>query len=240
MTCTEKAHIAHDLLSRGHSPTTASRIFKEKVLQKPLLLRPTSPDPVLDARSQRQRARLLKAAERRKSRKPQPLSAKQKRALCIYEIPKEQRKYAIYEPLHALWVGYMRGILGVDGVRDNGYGAYVTPQGAGPLIASADFHGAEVEVVRSRCVSRVGLKGIVVKDTKFTFEVITKSDELKTVPKEHTVFRFEIPLIAKMPEGEQEGEKLKSLVFELHGSQFENRAPDRANKKFKLHIDPDL
>ncbi|KAK5277040.1 hypothetical protein LTR16_010330 [Cryomyces antarcticus] len=134
----------------------------------------------------------------------------------------------------------MRGILGVDGVRDNGYGAYVTPQGAGPLIASADFHGAEVEVVRSRCVSRVGLKGIVVKDTKFTFEVITKSDELKTVPKEHTVFRFEIPLIAKMPEGEQEGEKLKSLVFELHGSQFENRAPDRANKKFKLHIDPDL
>jgi ribonuclease P protein subunit POP4 len=28
-------------------------------------------------------------------------------------------------------------------------------------------------------------------------------------------------------------EARKPLVFELHGSQFENRAPDRANKKFK-------
>jgi len=32
----------------------------------------------------------------------------------------------------------------------------------------------------------------------------------------------------------------RPLVFELHGSQFENRAPDRANKKFKQHIDPEL
>lgn len=33
---------------------------------------------------------------------------------------------------------------------------------------------------------------------------------------------------------ERENEEArKPLVFELHGSQFENRAPDRANKKFK-------
>lgn len=31
----------------------------------------------------------------------------------------------------------------------------------------------------------------------------------------------------------QDGEKLPNLVFELYGSQFENRAPDRATKKFK-------
>lgn len=30
------------------------------------------------------------------------------------------------------------------------------------------------------------------------------------------------------------------LVFELHGSQFENRAPDRATKKFKQRNMNDL
>lgn len=60
------------------------------------------------------------------------------------------------------------------------------------------------------------------------------------MPKEHTVFRFEVPLAEKKGKEEQMSPPLKPLVFELHGSQFENRAPDRANKKFKLHIPPDL
>ena len=119
---------------------------------------------------------------------------------------------------------------------------YVTSQGAGPVIASADFHGAEVEVVRSRCVSRVGVRGSVVRDKKFTLVVITRRDEVKVLPKEHSVFRFEVPGVGSKREGEDEGGegKRKSLVFELHGSQFENRAPERASKKFKMHITLDL
>ena len=68
----------------------------------------------------------------------------------------------------------------------------VTPSVA-TRLCSADFHGAELEVVRSRCVSRVGVKGIVVKDSRFVFEVVTKGDEVKILPKEHTVFRFTVP-----------------------------------------------
>lgn len=126
----------------------------------------------------------------------------------------------------------MRGILGLSTGK-----SYVDAAGAGPLLASADFHGAMVEVVRSRCVSRVGLKGIAVKDTKFTFDVITKKDMLKTVPKEHTIFRFEVPM-AEQPEA-GEGTQ-KPLVFEIHGNQFENRAPERATKKIRVHYDPDV
>ena len=226
-------HIAETLLARAHSPDTASTILRERVKQRPLLLRPTSPDPNLNARSKRQYERLQKAKARRKSNKPKPLSAKQKRALCLYDIPKEQQKYAIYEPLHRIWCGYMQEILDLKG----GKKTYVEPSSAGPLLVSADYHGALVEVMRSRCVSRVGLKGIVVKDTKFTFEVVTRKDVVKTVPKEHTVFRFEVPF-----EEDQKVENApkKPLVFEIHGSQFQSRAPDRANKKFRLHLDPDL
>jgi len=134
---------------------------------------------------------------------------------------------------------------------------YVTPASAGPILASADFHGAKITCVRSKCAGRVGTEGIVVRDTKFTFVVVNKRNEVKVVPKEGAVFRFEVPLIEDERVDDetsgvgQEGnggkgeidhkeEARKKLVFELYGEQFKNRAVDRANKKFKMHIPPDL
>jgi hypothetical protein len=108
--------------------------------------------------------------------KPRPLSAAEKRRLCLNEIPKEQQKYAIYEPLHNLWLGYMREVLGVN---DAQRAVYLTPASSGQMLASADMHGALLTIVRSRCVSRVGLAGIVVRDTRFTFDIITKHNVLK-------------------------------------------------------------
>ena len=117
------------------------------------------------------------------------------------------------------------------------------------LLVSADFHGAEMEVVRCTDVGKVGIKGIVVRDTKFTFVVVTKKNEVKVLPKKNTVFRYEIPL-PKIPEEEKkekvktEGDGLigsgqdsgRSIVFELHGNQFEFRPADRANRKFKWKV----
>lgn len=56
----------------------------------------------------------------------------------------------------------------------------LTPASHGAKLVSADYHGAEVEVVRSRSFGRVGLKGIVVRDTKFTFVIVTAKDEVKS------------------------------------------------------------
>lgn len=252
--------ISHQLLARAHSPDTASHIYHEKIAHRPLLLRPTSPSRQTgDARTARQQARTAKVASRRRSNKPRPLSAKQKRALCVYEIPKSQQKYSLYVPLHRMWVSYMQDILGLGKSRGDGTLIMgITPSTAGQQLVSADFHGAEVEVVRSRCVSRVGVRGIVVKDTKFTFEIITKGNEIKSMrcwsrrtacsllnsilvlPKEHTIFRFEIPIKpTHAPDGQEEKQN-PPLVFELHGSQFETSASGRAMKKFKMHVDPDL
>lgn len=100
----------------------------------------------------------------------------------------------------------------------------ITAQGHGGVLASADFHGAEVEVVRCTDAGKVGIKGIVVRDTKFTFVVVTCKNELKTLPKRDTVFRYEVAL---------PGENAKKLVFEVHGNQFEFRPADRASRKFK-------
>ncbi|KAJ5159904.1 uncharacterized protein N7482_006908 [Penicillium canariense] len=229
-------HIAHTLLSRAHSPDTASQQFTERIKQKPLFLRPTSPSAA-DNRSRRRRHRLWKKEHFLKHQRPQPLSAREKRSSGLYDLPKEECKHAIFKGLHALWVGYMQEILDL---KVGGRNGLVTPMSHGAKLVSADYHGAEVEVVRSRCASRVGVQGIVVRDTKFTFVIVTEKDEVKTIPKEHTVFRFTVPLpsTTESAEGENNQQKPtpeapKPLVFELHGSQFENRPVDRANKKFK-------
>ncbi len=160
----------------------------------------------------------------------------------LYDIPKTEQKYEIYKLLNRMWIGYIQEILGL---KEEG-GQVSSVEAA--KLCSADFHGAELEVVRSRCVSRVGVKGIVVKDLKSVFEVVTERDVVKVLPKEHTIFRFTVPFPeVKVEEGnESVGEstidekKAKDLVFELHGEQFKYRAADRANKKFKSHFLPDL
>jgi ribonuclease P protein subunit POP4 len=235
--------VTQALLARAHSPDSANRLFADKIQHRTFHLRPSSPPPS-NARDARRRARQKQAEQRKKALKPKPLSARQRRKLGLYEVPKEGQKYAIYEPLHRLWLGYIREILGNE-INTGG-------QGAAAKLASADFHGAEVEVVRSGCVSRVGIKGIVIKDSRFVFEVITKKNHIKTVPKEGTIFRLEVP--AKDAEendgagqdGRQEQEHSPAsavagkFVFELHGEQFRFRPADRATKKFKTHFSKDL
>jgi ribonuclease P protein subunit POP4 len=126
---------------------------------------------------------------------------------------------------------------------------YTGGEGAAAKLASADFHGAGVEVVRSGCVSRVGIKGIVVRDSRFAFEVVTRRDVVKLVPKEGTVFRFEVPVSGPVSrpelrgeEGEGEGEAVQAskMVFEIHGEQFQFRSADRASKKFRSHFSKKL
>ncbi|KAL8738169.1 MAG: hypothetical protein Q9181_001027 [Wetmoreana brouardii] len=232
-------HVALNLLKKAHPPETASTIFTEKVLHKPLHLRPTSPDPnSQDARAHRRLQRLRKKEKSRRRQKPKPLSAKEKRVTGIYEIPKHLQKYDIYVPIYRMWLRYIWEILGMVKGKQN----WVTAQGAGAKLASADFHGAKLLVVRSKCVSTVGLEGIVVRDTKFTFQLVTKEDKLKTVPKNHTLFKFHIPQPDAVPDSPDPrlGKDIakddigaNALAFEVHGSSFEHRAIDRATKKFK-------
>jgi ribonuclease P protein subunit POP4 len=48
------------------------------------------------------------------------------------------------------------------------------------------------------------------------------------------MFRFEIPLAGK------HAEESRPLLFEINGEQFQTRAPDRANRKFRMHYQPDV
>jgi ribonuclease P protein subunit POP4 len=225
---TAPSHPAHTLLARAHSPTTALRVFTDKVQHKPLHLRPTT----TDQRALRRRIRQHKHRYHLSKQKPQPLSAKEKRSLGIYDLRKEDVKYEVYKGLNNLWNGYMLEVLNFtrDGKLVDGWETReVSAAQQGTLLASADFHGAEVEVVRCEDVGKVGFKGVVVRDTKFTFVIVMEGDRVRTVMKRGAVFRYVVTVGADAERG------ARKVVLEVNGDALEYRPVDRAGRKFKWH-----
>ncbi|CAK7265098.1 RNase P/RNase MRP complex subunit [Sporothrix epigloea] len=214
-----------------------------------------------NGRDARRRSRRIKQEQRRHrthTLKPKPLSSRERRAIEKAEgqgqgqgqgSKNQQRAatFATFLPLHRLWLGYIREVLGPNELRTGG-------ASAAAKLTAADFHGALVEVTRSACVGRVGIRGIVIRDTRFVFEVVTPTNEVKMVPKEGTFFRIEIPVEGvcedgkhgdgKSPEKLQDsapaGSNVAKMVVELLGSQFMHRAIDRASRKFKQHFYKEL
>ncbi len=232
---------AQNLLRRAHSPTSAARIFAEKVQSKPLLLQPTvnTDKRALrrHVRERRQQYHLRKQV--RKGNKP--LSAKEKRQLGIYRLKKEEVEgegaWEVYKGLNELWNGYMLEVLGYvrnGKVLEGWEKKEVGVQTQGSLLASADMHGADVEVLGSRDVGRVGTCGIVVRETKYSFVVVGEQKRQWTVPKKGTAFAVTVRLPTAFQHGESnENGKLRTVVFEVRGSLFEYRPAERANRKFK-------
>ena len=216
------SHPAHALLARAHSPDSAARIFTDKIQHKPLHLQPSATS---DKRALRRHIRLHKQRYHRWHQKPQPLSAKEKRDLKIYDLKREEVRYEVYKGLNELWNGYMLEILGFmrDGKPVEGWEKREVGVAAqGSLLASADFHGAEMEVVKCKDVGKVGFKGVVVRDTKFMFTFVMPGDKVRMVMKKGAVFRYEVRLM--------DGRK---VVLEANGDALEFRPVDRAGRKFK-------
>ncbi|KAJ5758692.1 hypothetical protein N7520_005848, partial [Penicillium odoratum] len=158
--------------------------------------------------------------------------------LCVKSGP---LAYMTFQSLHALWVSFMQELRDLGGSAAR-VGCLLTSSSHGAKLVSAHYHGAEVEVVRSRSSGRVGLKGIVVRDAKFTFIIFMVKGEVKTEWLiEHTVLKFTVPLpVPTIEESVPEKANIEEtpnmsikLVIQLYGSQFANRPVDRANKKFK-------
>ncbi|XP_044283939.1 ribonuclease P protein subunit p29 isoform X3 [Varanus komodoensis] len=149
-----------------------------------------------------------KQQQRRKKKKG--LSAKQRRAMHLFEIKPEQQRYEIFLPLHELWKQYIRDLC--NGLRPD-----AQPQMIQNKLLKADFHGALVTVSKSKCPSYVGLTGIILQEMKHVFKIITKEDKLKIIPKQNNVFSMETD----------------GFVSYIYGSRIQFRASERSAKKFK-------
>ncbi|KAJ2861318.1 RNase P/RNase MRP complex subunit [Coemansia aciculifera] len=190
-------------IERSVNPTVsdirATSAFKDRVEGRQLLLTNSFKD--------------TKHARKSKKSGRKTITAKERRVLGIYDIPKESQKYSLFQPLHQLWTQYINGVVG-DKSGEQMLGR----------VIRADMHGAKLGVTKAKCPNYVGVSGIVAQETKNVFRVITQDNRLVVVPKAHCVFALELP-------------KEKCLIY---GDQFVFRASERAVKKFKPKPSIDL
>jgi len=134
-------------------------------------------------------------------------------SLRCYNLTPRKLRAEEFQHLHNLWTSYVSEVL----ARDT-----KIPDIQGKL-SRIDMHGAILEVSESKCDSYVGIKGIVIKETKNTFLIVTDSDIVKRVPKADTVFQVHIP----KPAG----------VMEVIGNNFISRPAERSCRKIKAFVE---
>ena len=124
-----------------------------------------------------------KNQKKQKKRKKNVSTALSRRA-GLHVIPKNGQKYSNFVPMNLLWVQYMRSSFGSMGSPLSLH--------ADERLLKIEYHGACVTVVNAKCSTLIGLRGIVVKETKQLFQMVTECDELNTVSKRGCIFMFEI------------------------------------------------
>jgi ribonuclease P protein subunit POP4 len=207
--------VTQDLLNATNlSEERKQEQFLTKIEHKSLLLHPTTATDSRTIKRDKEKARL------EKKRRPKPLSARERKKSGWDTIPQSSRDPQLYEALNTLWQGYMAEIL-ADG-------------SAGAKLLKADYHGARVTVVQSSCPSHVFATGIVIKETRNTFDIGKGTGRVVTIPKRATVFEFETQIPATSEETGTGNSEVRSTVkWQVFGEHFGYRAAERVSKKFK-------
>lgn len=155
------------------------------------------------------------------SKPKKKLSRKELAQMGIYALPEDTIRYQQVVPLHRLWCGYMARYLGKEKLPDvtgSQYNQFTSD------ILKADYHGAKISVVRTKNPSLVGIRGIVILETKGTFKVVSKDNKVRTIPKMDSVFVIH----------------WNNVDVTIFGKQLSSRPAERSVKKVKMFPECDL
>eukprot|EP01135_Chromosphaera_perkinsii_P002537 Nk52_evm53s224 gene=Nk52_evmTU53s224 len=125
-------------------------------------------------------------------------------------------KYTDLKVLNQMWNEYMTDLLQLK--------ASSTAASIEAKLSKADLHGCSIVVTKSKCPNLVNLSGIVLKETKNSFEVMTPQDRVKVFPKANSVFAL----------------RIGKFICEIYGTHLCYRSADRVKIKFKSKPTVDL
>jgi len=162
----------------------------------------------------------------RKSKKQ--LTAKERRNLGLFRLPKKGLQYSSYLPLHNLWTGYMKELLDLEGLEASGWkpGLNEEPRQMQlqTRLCRADLHGAMVKVATATCPSHKDVQGLVVMETKNTLQILGKDNTLRVIPKLGSSFTFVVG----------------GYLFTIPGASIDSKPAERATKKLKNKVPLDF
>lgn len=169
------------------------------------------------------------------------LTRKERKNLNLLKLPKDGWQYESLLSINEMWKQYLRQNLElprkIPTIQDPEWLNFTT------ILAKSELIGAEVTIVRSKVPSQIGMRGILVLETKMTFQLVTPASQLKSkysvflnvgrlkgfpnfsaILKETSVFEF----------------CLDDMKFTIFGKHLMTRASERSVKKIKGHMIPDL
>ncbi|KAK1229119.1 RNase P/RNase MRP complex subunit [Marasmius sp. AFHP31] len=221
----------------------ASRIHGRKILLE---------NPVRESRTRKeQEEKRQRRAAHNQKKKLGIIGRRQAKEKGVWKFDESQAKFDLFLPLHHLWMGYMSELLGLPQVGPNNNRLPTlkdipTSAGMHPKLVKADFHGSIMTVRQSKCPSLIGISGIVIHESENALRVVTRTNKVKLIPKQNSIFAFAVPVYSTLPPthtteapfpvpGKPSQTVLDAphLEFELYGNQFRFRSADRAGRKFK-------
>lgn len=105
------------------------------------------------------------------------MTRKEKSKLGILKCPTKDCSYADLSEFHNMWCEYISDLLNTSLGRTPGPGDCLNYS---KHMSRADLHGAQMQVIKSKNPSLIGLAGICVCDNRDTFGIITKEDKYKS------------------------------------------------------------
>ncbi|CAB3408848.1 unnamed protein product [Caenorhabditis bovis] len=96
------------------------------------------------------------------------------------ENDKKSFKFEQIVPLHTEWEKYFRERLGPKSDLKK----------LDKSILKADYHGALFTVWMAENATQIGISGIVLLETRHTFQMVTTADKFVVIPKKGSAFRF--------------------------------------------------
>ena len=173
-----------------------------------------------------QRPKKGKNQQVRKSKKQ--LTAKERRNLGLFRLPKRGLQYSSFLPLHNLWSGYMKELLDLEGLETSGWKPCLNEEPRQMQLQTrlcrADLHGAMVKVATATCPSHKDVQGLVVMETKNTLQILGKDNTLRVIPKLGSSFTFVIG----------------GYLFTIPGASIDSKPAERATKKLKNKVPLDF
>ncbi|KAK4419168.1 hypothetical protein Salat_2329600 [Sesamum alatum] len=154
--------VLHELFQHGDSAQKYMQGSKTMKIENTILL-----DNYVQ-KSGKSTGGLMRALKNGSKRSKKHMSVKQHKQSGSFDLPKEFHNFELFKPMHEKWKSYILQLLKIIG-KDQ------LPQ----CFVNADLHGAVILVVQCKVAACVGIHGIMVRETKETFGIITQDNKFR-------------------------------------------------------------
>ncbi|KAH6801640.1 ribonuclease P family protein [Perilla frutescens var. frutescens] len=171
---TKVDRVLHELFQHGDSAQKYMKGSKSMKIDNTMLL-----DNYVQ-KSGSSNAGRIRALQQSSKRSKKHMSLKQHKRIGLYDLPKEFHNFDLFKPMHEKWKSYVQQLLKIVGKEK-----------LAQCFLTADLHGAIILVVQCKIAAHVGIHGIMVRETKETFGIVTEENKFKVVPKKLSVFALQ-------------------------------------------------